>query len=57
MLATRARSEAKRVRCREIRSADLDAAVALLQQGFPERTDLYWRRGLARQATRALPAG
>ena len=57
MLATATQSESKSVRCREIRHRDLDAAVALLKRGFPERADSYWRRGLARQAARALPAG
>ncbi len=57
MLATLVKSEAKRIRCREIRPDDLDATVALLERGFPERTESYWRRGLARQSARALPAG
>lgn len=57
MLATATTSEARRVRCRAIRFQDLDAAVQLLKQGFPERDEAYWRRGLARQAARALPAG
>ena len=57
MLATATKSEPKSVRCREIRSQDLDAVIALLKRGFPERLEPYWRRGLARQAARALPAG
>ena len=57
MLATATKSNSKSVRCREIRSQDLDAAVALLKRGFPERPESYWRRGLTRQAARALPAG
>ena len=57
MMATAASPEAKSVRCREIRPQDIDAAVELLHRGFPERPEIHWRRGLARQAKRALPPG
>lgn len=45
------------VRCRPIENRDLDAVVALLARGFADRTEDYWRRGLARHATRPLPEG
>ncbi len=45
------------VRCRPIEERDLDAVVALLTKGFPDRTEAYWRRGLARHAARPLPEG
>ena len=46
-----------RVRCRPIEEADLDAVVALLLRGFEDRSEDYWRRGLARHVSRPLPAG
>lgn len=48
--------ESGRLRCREIGEADLDAVVALLRRGFPDRPEIYWRRGLARHAARAPSA-
>ena len=43
--------------CRQIQSNDLDAAVACLARGFPERTAAYWRRALLRLRERDVPAG
>lgn len=40
------------MRCRPIEEADLDAVVALLARGFEDRSEAYWRRGLARHASR-----
>jgi hypothetical protein len=45
------------VRCRTIEESDIDGVVALLQKGFADRPEAYWRRGLARHRARALPAG
>lgn len=45
------------LRVREIADADLPAIAALLTKGFPFRSNDYWRRGLARHAQRARPAG
>ncbi len=43
--------------CRQIRDEDLDAVVACLARGFPERSTTYWRRGLMRLRDRAVPEG
>ncbi len=45
------------LRCRQIAASDLDAVVALFRKGFADRSEAYWRRGLARHAARALPDG
>ena len=45
------------VRCRPVMPADLDGIVRLLMRGFPDRTESYWRAGLARHAARDLPDG
>lgn len=45
------------VLCRSIVEADLDAVADLLTRGFGERSLAYWRDGLARMATRAVPDG
>ncbi len=49
------RQPSVRVRCRQIEHDDLDAIVALLTKGFVDRTEDYWRRGLARHASRPQP--
>jgi len=49
--------EARKVRCREIAEADIEAVAALLTRGFPGRTRDYWLRGLQRQGARAIPEG
>ncbi len=43
--------------CRQIRDDDLDAAVACLARGFPERTAAYWRRAFLRLRDRHVPEG
>lgn len=45
------------LRCRLIAEADLDAVVRVLREGFADRSESYWRQGLARHAARALPGG
>ena len=39
--------------CRPIDDDDIDAVIACLQRGFPERPRRYWERGLERMARRA----
>jgi hypothetical protein len=48
--------DARKVRCREITDADIEAVADLLTRGFVGRTPDYWRRGLRRQAERDIPA-
>ena len=43
--------------CRQIREDDLDAAVACLARGFPERSLAYWRRAFLRLRDRSVPPG
>ena len=43
--------------CRQIRDEDLEAVVACLARGFPERSAAYWRRGLQRLRARIVPEG
>ena len=61
MDASNARPRRGKVRprlvCRQIRDEDLDAVVACLARGFPERSTAYWRRGLLRLRVRAVPEG
>ena len=45
------------LRCRVIEEDDLDAVVELLARGFPERSETYWRDGLARHVARGVPDG
>lgn len=45
------------LKVREIVEGDLPAIAALLSKGFAFRSVDYWRRGLARHAQRARPAG
>ncbi|WP_312015547.1 acyl-CoA acyltransferase [Bradyrhizobium liaoningense] len=45
------------MKVREIAESDLPAIAALLTKGFAFRSNEYWRRGLARHAQRARPAG
>lgn len=45
------------LRCRPIAEGDIDAVIGLLRQGFADRSEAYWRRGLARHKDRALPPG
>ena len=52
-----ARSSASAVRCRPIVEDDLEAVVALLGKGFPDRSEAYWRQGLARHLARSRPPG
>lgn len=49
--------EARKVRCREIGDADIDAVSDLLTRGFPGRRRDYWWRGLHRLGARELPEG
>ncbi|MFT4278477.1 MAG: acyl-CoA acyltransferase [Rhodopseudomonas sp.] len=49
--------EARKVRCREIGVADIDAVSDLLTRGFPGRSRDYWLRGLHRHGARDLPDG
>ena len=46
-----------RIACRRMGEGDVEAALALLARGFPERGAAYWRRGLGRLRERAVPAG
>lgn len=48
---------AKRARCREIATADLDDVIALLVKGFPDRSDAFWRRALYRLVDHPTPTG
>ncbi len=48
---------ALRLRCREILQGDLDAVIGLLRKGFTDRSEDYWRQGLARHTARTLPDG
>jgi hypothetical protein len=45
------------VKLRKITEADLPAIAALLSEGFANRTEAYWLRGLRRHANRKLPDG
>lgn len=45
------------LRCRLIEDRDLDAVIGLLRTGFPERSEAYWRQGLARHLARGVPDG
>lgn len=40
------------IRCREIKTADLEAVAELLARGFARRSRDYWIRGLQRQSVR-----
>ena len=46
-----------RLTCNQLRDADVEAAARLLAIGFPERSEAYWRQGLARLGARRSPAG
>lgn len=46
-----------RVRLRQIVEADLPAVAGLLSEGFSNRTEAYWLRGLQRHAARPIPEG
>ena len=48
---------ARKIRCREIAAADVDAVADLLMRGFPGRPRRYWLIGLQRQAARKVPSG
>lgn len=52
-----ASTPARKVRCREIASGDIEALVALLTRGFQGRPAEFWKQGLQRQAIRAVPDG
>lgn len=45
------------IACRRMVEADIDAAIALLMRGFPERGASYWRCGLERMRDRSTPEG
>ena len=45
-------SKRREVICRPIDDDDIDAVIACLQRGFPERPRRYWERGLERMARR-----
>ena len=49
--------EARKVRCREIAEADIEAVSELLTRGFVGRSRDYWLRGLHRQSEREIPPG
>lgn len=49
--------ERPKTRCRTIEEDDLDAVIALLRAGFADRSEAYWRRGLARHRAQPLPDG
>ena len=46
-----------RITCRRMGEDDVDAAIAVLSRGFPERELAYWRRGLQRLRERDVPEG
>lgn len=46
-----------RVKCRQIEGNDIEAVVALLTRGFPERTPAYWHRGFVLQGRAHVPPG
>src|SRR3974390_371034 len=48
---------ARKIRCREIVTTDVDALAGLLTGGFPGRPPTYWLDGLQRQAARPVPSG
>jgi hypothetical protein len=50
-------AEPPKVRCRQIRDADLDAVADLLCEGFPVRSRKYWTSGFERMARRPAPEG
>jgi hypothetical protein len=45
------------IRCRQIRTADLQAVADLLTRGFPDRPRKYWTTALARLEARGAPEG
>jgi hypothetical protein len=45
------------IRCRQIKSADLEAVADLLTRGFPARPRNYWTTALQRLAARGAPEG
>ncbi|MGO3927639.1 acyl-CoA acyltransferase [Rhodopseudomonas pseudopalustris] len=47
----------RKVRCREIVEADIEAVSQLLTRGFSGRSQNYWLRGLHRQGQRDVPDG
>jgi len=48
---------ARKIRCREIASGDVEDVADLLTRGFPGRSHAYWLAGLQRQTARAVPDG
>jgi hypothetical protein len=48
---------ARKIRCREIVTTDVDAIADLLTRGFPGRPLTYWLDGLRRQAARTVQSG
>ena len=46
-----------RITCRRMGEDDIEAVVAVLSRGFPERKPAYWRRGLQRLRERDVPDG
>ena len=48
-------AERPKVRCRTIEETDLDTAIGLLRIGFADRSEDYWREGLARHRAQPLP--
>lgn len=51
------RPERVKTRCRTIEEGDLDAVIGLLRAGFADRSEAYWRQGLARHRAQPLPDG
>jgi hypothetical protein len=47
--------EPPKIRCRQIRDADLDAVADLLCEGFPARSRKYWTSGFQRMGQRPAP--
>jgi hypothetical protein len=49
--------ERAKTRCRIIEESDLDAVIGLLRAGFADRSEAYWRNGLAHHRAQPLPDG
>lgn len=47
--------EPPKIRCRQIRDADLEAVADLLCEGFPARSRKYWTSGFQRMGQRPAP--
>jgi len=45
------------LRCRQMSEADIDAVIALLARGFPNRNEQFWRRAFAQLSRHEPPQG